>query len=161
MKPKSSGLAPDQFIKQIKNGQIPTVVCIVGEEPYYRDLARRTLLDAIFTDTPPDSRDITVFEEKTDMKKLDTLINTYLEAAASEILGWRYSYSDYIPQSVPKEYEMTQVQAVVNGYTQSGNEGQNVSIENGIHRHFAYSDMVRYIRANVIAIAKVGAGDEA
>ena len=77
MKPKSSGLAPDQFIKQIENGQIPTVVCIVGEEPYYRDLARRTLLDAIFTDTPPDSRDITVFEEKTDMKKLDTLINTY------------------------------------------------------------------------------------
>ncbi len=77
MKPKSSGLAPDIFIKQIENGNIPTVVCIVGEEPYYRDLARRTLLDAIFTDTPPDSRDISVFEEKTDMKKLDTLINTY------------------------------------------------------------------------------------
>ena len=77
MKPKSSGLSPDLFIKQIENGNIPTVVCIVGEEPYYRDLARRTLLDAIFTDTPTDSRDISVFEEKTDMKKLDTLINTY------------------------------------------------------------------------------------
>ena len=77
MKPKSSGLAPDVFIKQIENGNIPTVVCIVGEEPYYRDFTRRTLLDAIFTDTPTDSRDITVFEEKTDMKKLDTLINTY------------------------------------------------------------------------------------
>ena len=77
MKPKSSGLAPDVFIKQIENGAIPTVVCIVGEEPYYRDLVRRTLLDAIFTDTPTDSRDISVFEEKTDMKKLDTLINTY------------------------------------------------------------------------------------
>ena len=44
MKPKSSGLAPDVFIKQIENGNIPTVVCIVGEEPYYRDLVRRTLL---------------------------------------------------------------------------------------------------------------------
>ena len=77
MKPKTSGLAPDIFIKQIASGNIPTVVCIVGEEPYYRDMVRRTLLDAIFTDTPPDSRDITVFEEKTDMKKLDTLINTY------------------------------------------------------------------------------------
>ena len=77
MKPKSSGISPDQFKNQIENGNIPTVVCIVGEEPYYRDLARRTLLDAIFTDTPPDSRDISVFEEKTDMKKLDTLINTY------------------------------------------------------------------------------------
>ena len=91
----------------------------------------------------------------------DALINTYLDAAASEILNWRYSYSDYTPQSVPKEYEMTQVQAVVNGFTQSGNEGQNVSIENGIHRHFAYPDMLRYIRANVIAIAKVGANNEA
>ena len=77
MKPKTSGLSPDLFIKQIENGDIPTAACIVGEEPYYRDLARRTLLDAIFTDTPPDSRDISVFEEKTDMKKLDTLINTY------------------------------------------------------------------------------------
>ena len=77
MKQKTSGMSPDIFIKQIENGQIPTVVSIVGEEPYYRDLARRALLDAIFTDTPPDSRDITVFEEKSDMKKLDTLINTY------------------------------------------------------------------------------------
>ena len=77
MKPKSTGLSPDIFIKQIENGNIPTVVCIVGEEPYYRDLVRRTLLDAVFTDTPTDSRDISVFEEKTDMKKLDTLINTY------------------------------------------------------------------------------------
>ena len=53
MKPKSSGLAPDVFIKQIENGNIPTVVCIVGEEPYYRDLVRRTLLDAIFTERQP------------------------------------------------------------------------------------------------------------
>jgi DNA polymerase-3 subunit delta len=77
MKPKSSGLSPDMFIKQLESGKIPTVACIVGEEPYYRDQVRRALLDAIFTDTPTDSRDITVFEEKTDMKKLDTLINTY------------------------------------------------------------------------------------
>ena len=77
MKQKSSGLSPDAFVKQIENGDIPAVVCIVGEEPYYRDLARRTLLDAIYTDTPAESRDITVFEEKTDMKKLETLINTY------------------------------------------------------------------------------------
>ena len=87
----------------------------------------------------------------------DTLLNTYLDAAQRELLGWRYSYAeeDDIPYNVPTEYEMVQVQAVVNGYTQSGNEGQNVSIENGIHRHFAYSDMVRYIRENVIPFAKV------
>ena len=85
----------------------------------------------------------------------DDLLTTYLTAAKSEILGWRYSYAGTIPDEVPAEYEMTQVQAVINGFTQSGNEGQNVSIENGIHRHFSYSDMIRYIRANVIPIARV------
>ena len=103
--------------------------------------------------------------EKLDMVKTmmgsdapeDATITAYLNAAKSEILSWRYSYAASMPDEVPAEYEMTQVQAVINGFTQRGNEGQNVSIENGIHRHFAYSDMVRYIRANVIAIAKLGA----
>ena len=85
----------------------------------------------------------------------DSLLTTYLSAAKSEILGWRYSYAPDMPVEVPSEYAMTQVQAVINGYTQSGNEGQDVSVENGIHRHFAYTDMVRYIRANVIPMAKL------
>ena len=59
------------------------------------------------------------------------------------------------PDDVPSAYEMTQVYAVVNGFTQRGLEGQSVSIENGIHRHFDFTDMTRYIRQNVIAYAKV------
>jgi hypothetical protein len=43
----------------------------------------------------------------------------------------------------------------VNGFTQRGMEGETVSVENGIHRHFSFPDMVRYIRANVIPYAKV------
>ena len=82
-------------------------------------------------------------------------MGNYLNIARSEILSWRYSYSNEMPENVPPEYEMTQIHAVVYGFTQSGNEGQTVSIENGIHRHFSYSDMVKYIRANVIAIARV------
>lgn len=85
----------------------------------------------------------------------DALLNTYLNVAKSEILGWRYSYAPDTPDDVPPEYDMTQVQAVINGFTQSGDEGETVSVQNGIHRHFSYSDMVRYIRANVIAIARV------
>lgn len=81
-------------------------------------------------------------------------VETYLNAAKREILGWRYPQGS-APEEVPDEYEMTQVQAVVNGFTQRGNEGQSVSIENGIHRHFEFSDMVRYIRGNVIAFARV------
>lgn len=87
----------------------------------------------------------------------DALINTYLDMAGQEILSWRYSNAnpDNVPDMVPSEYEMTQVQAVVNGYTQAGVEGQVLSIENGIHRHFQYSDMVEYVRNHVIPIAGV------
>jgi len=86
----------------------------------------------------------------------DETIKSYLEQAKAEILQWRYSYNpDDMPQDVPAAYEMTQIYAVVNGFTQRGSEGQSVSIENGIHRHFDFTDMTRYIRQNVIAYAKV------
>lgn len=86
----------------------------------------------------------------------DNTILSYLDLAATEILQWRFSYSpDDMPEEVPAAYEMTQVYAVVNGFTQRGLEGQSVSIENGVHRHFDFTDMVRYIRGNVIAYAKV------
>ena len=86
----------------------------------------------------------------------DGTIETYLNLAKTEILNWRYSYNpDAMPEDVEPAYEITQVQAVVNGFTQRGMEGETTSIENSIHRHFNYSDMVRYIRANVIPYAKV------
>lgn len=86
----------------------------------------------------------------------DNTINSYLDLAKTEILQWRYSYSDSdMPEDVPAAYEMTQIYAVVSGFTQRGMEGQSVSIENGVHRHFDFTDMVRYIRGNVIAMAKV------
>ena len=87
----------------------------------------------------------------------DALITTYLDMAQQEMLVWRYSHANpyNVPETVPAEYEITQVQAVINGYTQAGVEGQVLSIENGIHRHFNYSDMVEYVRAHVIPIAGV------
>lgn len=83
----------------------------------------------------------------------DALIETYLEAAAQEIIAWRYSNAHSVPEDVPGAYEMTQVQAVINGYTQAGIEGQLRSSENGIVREFQYSDMVSFIRAHVIPVA--------
>ena len=85
----------------------------------------------------------------------DTRILAYLTLAEKEILGWRYSYGSAAPTSVPTEYEMTQVMAVVAGYTQSGAEGQTTHGENGISRTFKYADMIAYIRANVIPFAGV------
>ena len=83
----------------------------------------------------------------------DALLTVYLKAAGSEILAWRYSYvAESAPIAVPTEYEMTQVFAVVSGFSQSGAENQVTHSENGISRTFKYADMIAYIRANVIPL---------
>jgi Phage QLRG family, putative DNA packaging. len=84
----------------------------------------------------------------------DTVITNYLTCAEREILTWRYSYGT-IPESVPVEYEMTQIHAVLAGYNLRGAENQTSHSENGITRSFSYTDMVRYIRNNVIPLCKV------
>lgn len=50
---------------------------------------------------------------------------------------------------------MTQINAVIAGYSISGAEGEVTHSENGISRTFKYEDMVNYIRSHVIPIAKV------
>ena len=87
----------------------------------------------------------------------DALISVYIFAAAKEIIGWRYSYSaKYVDiTEVPAEYEMTQISAVVSGYSQIGAENQTSHSENGIGRSFKYEDMIAYIRNHVVPIAGV------
>lgn len=84
-----------------------------------------------------------------------TAISTYLTAAASEIISRRYSYGSSTVTEVPVEYEMTQIWAVIAGYSQGGAEGQTQHSENGINRVFKYADMVDYIRAHVIPLCKL------
>ena len=60
------------------------------------------------------------FEDTSEDEKL----MAYLTASRKEILGWRYSYCEAIPTEIPAEYEMTQVFAVIAGYSQSGAENQ-------------------------------------
>ena len=50
---------------------------------------------------------------------------------------------------------MTQVHAVIAGYSISGAENQTAHSENGISRSFKYEDMIAYIRSHVIPIVKV------
>lgn len=87
----------------------------------------------------------------------DDLINTYLQAAEHEIIYWRYSLlsGDKIPTVCPAEYEMTQIMAVVAGYSIAGAEGETSHSENGISRVFKYEDMIAYIRSHVIPFARV------
>ena len=87
--------------------------------------------------------------------KLEDTLEAYLNAAGKEILAWRYSYSSQSVESVPPEYEMTQIYAVIAGYSQSGAEGQMSHSENGIARTFKYPDMLSYIRANVVPLCGV------
>ena len=87
----------------------------------------------------------------------DEVLKTYLQAAQSEIIAWRYSYEEGWEDTydeVPAEYEMTQISAVVAGFTIRGAEGQTAHRENEITRTFKYEDMVSYIRSHVIP--KVG-----
>lgn len=84
------------------------------------------------------------------------MLGTYLALAEHEILTYRYSYSaNGIPEILPVEYDAIQVMAVMQGFAQSGAEGQTVSVENGVHRHWKYEDMMAYIYSHVIPIARV------
>lgn len=87
-------------------------------------------------------------------------LNTYLAVAGDEILSWMYHLVGGIPADVtevPSKYDGIQVYAVVAGYTQAGAEGEQTHIENGVHRHFRYSDMLDYIHNNVLPYVRVGA----
>lgn len=89
----------------------------------------------------------------------DARFAAYLKVAERELLAWRYSYGTGETREtvtvVPDEYEMTQIYAVIAGFTQAGAENQTYHHENGINRHFQYTDMVQYIRSNVVPLCKV------
>lgn len=90
----------------------------------------------------------------------DETLTTYISIAGSEILEWIYHLVGGVPSSVtevPTKYDMVHIYAVVAGWTHAGAEGQVVSIENGVHRHFSYTDMLDYIHNNVLPFARVGA----
>lgn len=81
----------------------------------------------------------------------DALLNTYLSLASAEILSALYAVNGNVPTGamMPEKYEVTQIMAVVEGYSQSGAEGETVHNENGINRTFRNADMTEYIRRSV------------
>ena len=102
----------------------------------------------------------TLIDDGTGYMPSDDLLNTYLSMAKSEILAWMYHLVGGVPENVtevPSKYEGIQIYAVVVGFTQSGAEGQGLSIENGVHRDFKYTDMLDYIHNNVLPYVRVGA----
>lgn len=102
----------------------------------------------------------TLLDDGTGYMPSDATLNTYIEIAGNEILAWMYHLVGGVPEDVtevPSKYEGIQIYAVIVGFTQSGAEGQGLSIENGVHRDFKYSDMLDYIHNNVLPFVRVGA----
>lgn len=90
----------------------------------------------------------------------DEKLTAYLSVARSEILAWIYHLVGGVPDGVtdvPSKYDNTQIYAVIAGYTQAGAEGEELHIENGVHRHFRYAEMLDYIHNNVLPLVRVGA----
>ena len=102
----------------------------------------------------------TLLEDGSGYVPTDDTLNTYIMLAGNEILAWMYHLVGGVPADVtevPSRYEGIQIYAVVVGWTHAGAEGQGLSIENGVHRDFKYSDMLDYIHNNVLPFVRVGA----
>ena len=101
---------------------------------------------------------VTLFPDGNVDEATEAQLQVYLDMASQAILNYKYEYSaNGIPEDLPSVYDMVQVMAVQNGFAQAGAEGQVLSIENGVHRHWRYSDMLDYIHNTVIPVAKVQA----
>ena len=90
----------------------------------------------------------------------DEKLNTYIQIAGQEILAWKYHLVGGVPEEVievPAAEDITHIYAVVAGYTHAGSEGEKQHNENSVNRVFIYSDMVGYIRNNVLPYVRVGA----
>ena len=90
----------------------------------------------------------------------DEKLNTYIQIAGQEILAWKYHLIGGVPEEVievPAAEDITHIYAVVAGYTHAGSEGEKQHNENSVNRVFIYSDMVGYIRNNVLPYVRVGA----
>ena len=102
----------------------------------------------------------TLLDDGTGYLPSDTTLNTYITLAANEILAWKYHLIGGVPADVtevPSLDEGAQIYAVVAGFTHAGSEGEQTHIENGVHRHFMYADMLDYIRNHVLPYVRVGA----
>lgn len=102
----------------------------------------------------------TLLDDGTGYLPSDTTLNTYIALSANEILAWKYHLVGGVPEDVtevPSLDEGAQIYAVVAGYTHAGAEGEKTHIENGVHRHFMYEDMIGYIRNHVLPYVRVGA----
>lgn len=91
-----------------------------------------------------------------DSTEEDNAINSYLAITKETIINWQYHLIGRPEDAtLALEHETVQVTACVAGYGQIGASGQSVHIENGIHRHWKYEDMLAYVESHIPCYAKL------
>lgn len=70
----------------------------------------------------------------------DATLSAYLDMAKWEILNRLYPYSDGT-EELPKRYVMRQITIAAYLLNKRGAEGETVHLENGIHRHYGFSNI--------------------
>lgn len=87
----------------------------------------------------------------------DELLSGYLDLAKELIIDHMCSVAKpSAPMlAVPSKYDGVQIMSVMAGYNLIGAEGEVIHNENGVHRHFEYSDMLAYIEGHVLPYARI------
>ena len=76
-----------------------------------------------------------------DKRATDALIAIFLDDAKDAILKERYPFGVPVTvNSVPSQYETIQCKLAARYFLRQGIDGQTVSIENGIHKHYESPD---------------------
>lgn len=70
----------------------------------------------------------------------DAVVYEYLDAAADEILNWRYPYGMPEDAEVPARYHGLQCTLAARLFVRRGGLGETFHIENGVHRDWYSSD---------------------
>ena len=86
----------------------------------------------------------------------DELIALYLDDARDAILQQRYPFGvpSYVTE-IPPRYDVIQCKLAARYFLRQGVEGQSVSIENGIHKHYGSVDDEDLLK-QVLQVAKLG-----
>lgn len=89
-----------------------------------------------------------------DKHATDALIAIYLNDAKDAIAKQRYPFGAPAGWDVPERYEVIQCKLAARYFLRQSIEGQTVSVENGIHKHYESPDDEDILK-QVIQIARL------
>lgn len=70
-----------------------------------------------------------------EVTEADADIAAYLTIAQDKVMARLYPFGTKLTE-VPEQYQTVQAELAARLYLRAGAEGQTVSVENGVHRHF-------------------------